>query len=135
MPEARWSVELAIADGPRVRSDSTLTIDGYDRITVTVPKANGGAKTVTVQVQPGAAGAVTLLAVNASTYRIDDKVPLTYKVDGKPADAGVALDGPLMLLGAGAVSLLPGPLNAIALTNSAKTDVVVDIVVGRDAIA
>jgi hypothetical protein len=134
MPDAHWAVDLAITDGPRVRSDGNLTVDGYDRITVTVPKADGGPKTVNVQVQPGGAGAVTLLGVNASTYLVGGAVPLTFKVDNKPA-AGVALDAPLFLIGAGALSLLPGPANAIALINSSTTDVVVDIVVGRKAIA
>ena len=133
MPEARWAVDLEVVDGFRIRNKGVVTVEAYDRITVTVKAKSGGTPSVaTVDVQPGGEGKVKLLAISASDYT----KPLTYVVDPDPegpAVAGTPLDAPLYVVGAGAVSLLGTKLNALVLTNPGPKDVVVDIVVGRSA--
>jgi len=53
---------------------------------------------------------------------------LTYKVGAND----VPLDGPHVLIGAGAVGLLGGA-TSLSFTNKTGADAVIDILVGRDA--
>ena len=101
-------------------------VEAIDKIEVDVPKAaDGGA--AEVEVQPGGAGQVHLLLITADTY--SDQ--LSYTVDGGAAD--VVLDGPQLMVGAGAVSLLGPVQQKITFSNAASDAVKVQIVVGRDA--
>ena len=54
---------------------------------------------------------------------------LTYKVGA----ADVALDGPHVLIGAGAVSLLDANIGTLTFSNTGAADAELDILVGRDA--
>ena len=62
---------------------------------------------------------------------INPRVPhedLSYDLSGSP----IALDGPHVLIGAGAVSLLGGA-TSLTFTNNTGADAVIEILIGRDS--
>ena len=106
----------------------TLEVEATGQIAVTVPGESGGTPgELVVDVQPGDAGQVKLLMITADSYGED----LTYTVTGGSAD--VALDGPQIFVGSGAVGLLGATQNTITFSNSDASSVAVQIQVGRDA--
>ena len=69
-------------------------------------------------------GTVSLLVINPAVPDVD----LSYDVGGN----AVALDGPHVLFGTGAVSLLGGVTN-LSFTNNTGADATIEILLGRDA--
>ena len=69
-------------------------------------------------------GTVSLLVINPAVPDVD----LSYDVGGN----AVALDGPHVLIGAAAVSLLSGAVN-LSFTNNTGGDATIEILLGRDA--
>jgi len=100
-------------------------VEAIDSIEITVAS---GAADLAVELQPGAAGQVQFLLVNATTYGED----LTFKVNsaGNPSHA---LNDVLVLTGAGAVRLLGFPPNQLLFSNKLVPPalVTVSILVGR----
>src|SRR5262245_65611124 len=95
MPEKlNWSYVAQVVGGPIVAANGTLDVEAYLKLTVTVPA--GGS--LDVEVLPGGGGSVQLLVINPATPSED----LTYTVGTEE----VVLDGPHVLIGAGAVGLL-----------------------------
>ena len=123
-----WLLNVQVAEGPKASASNSLQVEAYDKIDVTVPAKAANPGAATVDVQPGGAAQVKFLLVTSSVYDAN----LTYKVDGGPS---IALDAPLVLLGAGAVGLLGATQkqfvfsNAIASSKAAQ----INILVGRDA--
>jgi hypothetical protein len=126
MPETmNWSFSIEAVQGPRISGSDALQVDAYDKVSVDL---EAGAADVNVQIQPAnAAGRVQLLVIRATAY--DPAISFS-------ADAGTtvfALDGPVVLVGAGPVALLATAPQTLQLSNGTATDVTVDILVGRDS--
>ncbi len=120
MPEKiSWRYVIGVTSGPTVSQTDVIEVDAYDKFAVTVD-ANASQK---VQLFP-AGGEVKLLVL--SPGEPSDK--LSYKVGNKT----VLLDGPHVLIGAGAVSLLGSPAE-LTFTNSTEKAAAIQIIVGRDA--
>ena len=116
-----WSFRAQVAGGPSVSEDKPiLEVDAYDQIQALIPAG----QSVTVNVQPNS-GKFLLLAATPGY----DK--LSYKVDAGATD--ITLDGPHILIGQGAVSLLGATQKQFAFKNDGAADVTVHILVGRDA--
>lgn len=115
-----WSFKVQVAGGPTITLADALSVEAYDKIEVTVP-GNG---TATVNIQP--ADGAKFLLISASDY-----ASLTYVVDAGPNT--VTLDGPHLLIGEGAVSLLGTTQNQIVFTNADPADVAISTFVGRKA--
>lgn len=126
MPETiNWSFSVAAAKGPRVYGSDAVELDAYDKASVVLA---AGETNIDVQVQPaGAAGRVHVLVIGASAF----DAGITFS-----ADAGTTafpLDGPVVLIGRGAVALLAGAPQTLQFSNTTPNDVTVDILVGRDS--
>lgn len=113
-----WNYVTQALNGPSLSAAGDIEVDAYDKFEVTV----GDTATQAVNLVP--AGTVSLLVINPAS----PDAKLTYKVGGND----VPLDGPQVLIGAGAVSLLGGTSN-LSFTNNTGADAVIDILVGRDA--
>lgn len=126
MPESiAWSTSFAVLLGPRVVQSGALAVDAYDKLSVHL---DAGAAAVDVDVQPAAtAGDVQLLVIAADSY----DAGVTYSADAGATSA--VLDGLLVLIGAGAVSLLADPPQTLQFANPSGDPVSVDILVGRSA--
>jgi hypothetical protein len=120
-----WSVNVAVTLGPKAAVSGSRTVDAYDKTSIQLAAASTD---VDVDVQPSAtAGDVRLLVITASSYEADVSVS---------ADAGTTrfvLDGPLVLIGAGPVSLLADPPRTLRFANPSADPVDMDILVGRQA--
>jgi len=129
-----WLFSIDVAGGPTVAGKGVVALDAYDKLSVEVPaKAGNAAGSADVEVHPAAAaGAVSLLAVTAATYAPG----VTYKIGTGNAAKTFALDGPLLLVGSGAVGLLGSPTPVkVAFENDTADPVIIGILVGRDATA
>jgi len=115
-----------VASGPTVKESRTLTVDAYDKISVTVPD---GTTNLEVQLQPGGTGSVRLLIVKSSHYG----EALKYTVNTGTTDH--PLDQPHVLIGKGAVGLLGSEPTKLLFDNAlgAGKDAQIQILVGRDA--
>ena len=127
MPETiNWSVTFDAVLGPRIAEAGTQTVDAYDKISVQLAALAGE---VNVDLQPSAAaGNVQLLVITASSYA----AATTYSPDAG-ATTPFTLDGPVVLIGAGAVSLLTGPPQTLQFANPGDDPVDIEILVGRQA--
>lgn len=122
-----YSLTVQVVGGPKVSASGTLTPEAYDKIGLTVAKGDSDKE---VNLQPDGADLAELLFIKASSY----ETPLTYTVNAKNAATPKhKLDGPHVLIGAGAVSLLDAAPTKLFFTNGGDADVTVDILVGRDA--
>ena len=119
-------VTITVRQGPKVATSRTLTLDAYDILDVTVP---GDGAAHVVEVQPDDGAQVRLLVLTASSYDAD----LTWEAD--ESGTSRALDEPLVLAGQSLASLLGSAANTIAFTNATGTDVDVQILVAREAVA
>jgi hypothetical protein len=108
--QINWSLNVQVADGPQLGIAQTDSISGYDMIDVAIPPSSGD-EALSVDIQPGVASQVRFLLITSSVYG----AKLTYKV-GDAAEA-VPLDGPLLLVGSGAISLLQGDPKKLIFSN------------------
>jgi hypothetical protein len=123
MPESlKWNFSIQTSGGPSLSGsgDVSSDVDTYLKSSVTVP-ASGN---VDVQLLTGAGGPVKLLVIKPA--KADTK--LTYEANGKD----VPLDGPLVLIGAGAASLY-GDVGTIKFKNGGSADESVSIFAARDS--
>jgi hypothetical protein len=125
MPEIiNWSFSVDVDQGPRLSGSDAVTVGAYDKASVVL---SAGAAAVDVDVQPAnAAGKVHVLVVRSSVF--DRAITLS-------ADAGTttfALEGPVVLIGSGAVRMLADAPRTLRFGNSTGADVTVDVLVGRD---
>ncbi len=119
-----YTVSVAIPNGPTLGLHQSLTVDAFDKIAVAVPDATTN---MNVELQPGGANQVHFLMVASDQYLSG----LTYKINA--ATASHNLDGPLVLIGPGAVGLLNTAPARLVFSNTTGQDVKVDILIGRDA--
>lgn len=126
MPETiNWSVTFDAVLGPRVAESGSKEVAAYDKLSVQLA---GNASEVDVEVQPSAAaGDVELLVMRASSY----DPPVTYSADAGTTD--FPLDGPVVLIGTGAVALLAAVPQTLRFDNPSADPVDVEILVGRQA--
>ena len=113
-----WNYVAQALNGPSLSGQGDLTVDAYDKIEVTI----AAGATQQVDLVPG--GTVSLLVINPAVPDVD----LSYDVGGN----AVALDGPHVLIGTGAVSLLGGATN-LTFANNTAADATIAILLGRDA--
>jgi hypothetical protein len=117
-----WSFKALVTSGPSISITDAIDVDAYDKIEATIPKTGVATD---VDVQPG--DGATFLLITASSYK-----NISYKVDSSVN--AVTLDGPHILIGVGAVSLLNDTQNTFTFTNADTTaDNKVSILVGRKA--
>lgn len=122
MPEKlNWSYAAQVVGGPTVSGSGAMEIEAYEKLTVTVP-ANG---TLDVEILPGGGGSLQLLVMNPATPSED----LSYAIGSEY----VVLDGPHVLIGAGAVGLLASTIGKLKFKNDSTADVEISILAGRDA--
>lgn len=115
-----YTLKALVDDGPVLVSTGSLSVDAYDKLIATAPA--GGS--VTVDVQPASGGQFLVLVADA--YQ-----DLSYEVDG--SGTSIDLDGPLFLIGAGALELLGATQQQFVFSNAGSDDIIVEILVGRDA--
>ena len=114
-----WNFVTQVLQGPSVSAAASINdVDAYDKFDITI------ADTVTQTVNLVPADSISLLVINPKTPDED----LSYDLSGSP----IALDGPHVLIGSGAVSLLGGA-TSLDFTNNTGADAVIEILVGRDA--
>lgn len=131
MTRINWTLNVQVADGPKLAANKYTEVEAYDKVDVACPKvpSEGPAVETTIELQPGAvAGQVRFLMVTADRYE-----NLAYKVNATTGTS-FALDGPHLLIGVGAVKLLDAVPSKLLVTNSdASNDNAVHVLVGRDA--
>ncbi len=127
-----WELNVQVSGGPPLSMSNVIPVEAYDYLNITIDAAADPAvgTNANVEVQPGGAGRVQLLVITADQYGGN----LTYKVNG--AGSAIALDKPLFLVGDGAMGLLANqPPKTLAFNNKLQSDVSVQILVGRKAVA
>jgi hypothetical protein len=126
MSNITWQFQATIPGGPAFTiNQPPITVQAYD---VASAKIAAGASGIAVSVQPSStAGDVVFVVVTSDLYGAG----LTYKVDGSPDTH--ALDGPHVMLGAGAVGFMNGgaPPQTLTFTSTLAKDANVQVVVGR----
>jgi hypothetical protein len=122
MPESlSWTFATRVLHGPTIAETGELEVESYVKLNVTI--ADGA--TQEVEVFPGAGGAAQVLVI--SPIKPDAK--LTYEVGG----SAIALDGPHVLIGAGAVGFLGNKIGTLEFKNQTGEDAELSILAGRDA--
>jgi hypothetical protein len=127
MPETIvLTVSAEVASGPKLKETRTLSVDAYDKISVTVPD---GTSNLEVELQPGGTGSVRLLIVKSNVYGD----ALKYTVNAGTTDR--VLDQPHVLIGTGSVGLFGAEPTKLTFDNAlgAGKDAQIEILVGRDA--
>jgi hypothetical protein len=115
----KWNFATQVSEGPTVSAAATINdVDAYDKFDISLADTDSQA----VNLAP--AGKTSLLVINPRPPHED----LSYELNSNP----VALDGPHVLIGAGAVSLLGGA-TSLTFTNGTGADAVIEILIGRDS--
>jgi hypothetical protein len=126
MVNITWQFQVAVPGGPALTiNQPNIQLGAYDVVSVNVPAATSG---FVVPVQPSTtAGDVILLVVSSSQY----DPGISYTVDA--LGVSHSLDGPHMLLGSGAVSLLNGaaPPQKLTFNNTLTSDITLQVLAGR----
>jgi hypothetical protein len=122
-----WRTSIEIPAGPILQIASGIAVDAYDRIVVAIPNStNTPTDEVSVDVQPGAAAKVRVLAITSTSYGDD----LRMKVHDT-SQPEIVLNDALFLVGAGAVDMLGVQPDKILFLNSLGHEVTIEILVGR----
>ena len=108
----KYSFSIQVAGGPKAADADSIEVEAYDMLEVEVPDSGTSGGVATVNVQPGDSG-VKFLQISADSYE-----DLTYEVDGGSSQT---LDGPLLLIGEGAVALLGATQKQFVFTNAGAT--------------
>jgi len=127
MAKINYSMNIQVMGGIKVNVVKSIDAEATDTIDVTIPK--GGAETE-VQVLPANAPEVSFLMVTADGY--GDTLGYTLTAGGATS---YTVDGPHLLIGKGSVGLLgtPLPTSLFFKNTDATADVIVHILIGRDA--
>lgn len=124
MEKINWTLNVAVAGGPKISSADTLEVEAYDKVGVYIP---AGSK-VETEVQPGDKGEVKFLLISADHYG----GKLIYRINDESGDE-ITLDALQLFIGTGAVSVLGKPPQIFHFENQMDRDVTIDILVGREA--
>ena len=131
MATVNYGFSIQVAGGPQLVQSRATTVQAYDKIEVLL---DPGTIDLVVDVQPGAASQVVLLAISSSLN--DDKV--TYKVADGGGDKGpFTLDSPQFFSG-GAVAVFGASPKTLKFSNAHPAgdptkEAAIEIFVGRDA--
>ncbi len=117
-------INVSVPAGPTVAISQKLTVDAYDKFDVTVPDATTA---LTVKLVPSGAGTVSFVLVSPAADQLSDN--LTYKVNAGTATH--ALNGPHLLIGAGAAALLDSDPTSLTFANSSGKNAEITILIGR----
>jgi hypothetical protein len=120
--QVNWSFLVEAVGGPRLGGSGRLDVDAYDSVHVDI----AAGATTAVAILPGQSPDVTLLVIHPRS----PSPHLTYDVGG----SAVPLDGPHVLIGAGAVKLLAADVGSLTFKNDTGADAGIDILVGRTAV-
>ena len=122
-----WKLNVQVGSDPAYAAANALQVEALDRIIVTVPDS----VTTTIDVQPGAAGKTKFLLIRSSKYDANVK----YFVHDNTTTQR-SLTEALFLVEAGGLELLEdaAALDKLVVDNTTNGNVVLDILVGRDAI-
>lgn len=123
MTAIKYSVDVQVAGGPRLTYNDALEVDAYDRLDIVIPEGNAA---TAVDVQPGGAGDVQLLAIRAGVA--DNKVQFQ-----NGAGIWVGLKSPVLLTGE-TVGILAAVPSTLTFRNALTAPVTVTILVGRKAV-
>ena len=122
MPEKlSWSYSVQALGGPTVSGTGNMQVDSYLKLSVVVPKK----KKLDVEIQPGGGSGLQVLLIQP----LKPSSELSYKAGTET----VVLDGPHLLIGSGAVSLLAATVGTLTFDNKADVDAEISILAGRDA--
>lgn len=122
MPEKiAWSMSARVDGGPQISINEILEVEAYEKVDVILP----GLKKTTIEVQQSE-GLTRFIMIAASKYEA-----LSFLVDGGEP---IALDHPIMLVGAGAVNLLGKKQNVLEFDNKNPDNVSVMMLVAGKAI-
>jgi hypothetical protein len=125
MVSINWQFQATIPGGPAMSiSQPAVSVDAYDVVTAAI--AAGATSDLAIQ-PTSTAGKVVLLILSSSQY----DTTISYTVDAL-TDKHV-LDGPLTLVGAGAIGLLNSAASPqhLIFTNGFSKVINVQVVVGR----
>ena len=127
-----FNVGMSVADGPIVAAPaatSYIDAEAWDKVEKTIAKDTGP---INVIVQPSALSQLQALLIISDFY--NEGGDLSFTVDD--GVVSIPLTGPLMLIGAGAISTLMGiTCNVLKFTNaSVTTDANLTIFAVRSAI-
>ncbi len=115
----KWNFVTQVLHGPSVSAAGSFDeVNAYDKFNIEI------ADTVTQAVNLVPADSISVLVINPKK---PDK-NLTYDLSG----SDVALDGPHVLIGTGAVGLLGGA-TSLTFTNATGADAVIEILIGRNS--
>jgi hypothetical protein len=120
-----WTFTAQVAGGPRVTQAAAVDVEAYDKTEVVI---GAGATDVEVEVPSGTTGVLFVL-VSSDVY----DPAITYTFNAGTTD--IPLDGPHLLIGKGAVSLLGATPEKLTISNGMAADATISVLVGRDAIA
>jgi hypothetical protein len=107
---------------------SSASVEALENLSIKIPD---GAADLQIAGTSAANADVGFVMIRASAYG----AKLTYKL-GKKTNTAITLDGPLVLMGPGAITVLAGgggDMKALFFSNATGADVGVDVVIGRDA--
>jgi hypothetical protein len=123
--DVSYTVSVRVDNGPSLVRSGTVEVAAYDVVKATAAKNSG---TVEVVIQPESDGGAAFVVMYADNY-----TDLSYTVDG---GGSIVMEAPVMMIGAGAVSLL-GATQLVLLFTNADTlaDANIVVYVGRDATA
>ncbi|SRR6267142_175507 len=124
------SASFQVPGGPTLTLTSAIAVEAYDKIEIVL---NPGETDKEVEIQPGAAALLRLLAIKSSLYGDE----ITYAAsDGSDDSDPVTLDAPQVFIGPGAVGLFGVDPKTLKFSNT-NTDQAkkaqIEILVGRDA--
>jgi hypothetical protein len=116
-----FAYTIRVPNGPSLGSAVDIDVAGYEKLTVSLA---AGSSSKAVPLLP--AGVVPNL-FSVSSTPVDALI--TYDIGGGP----LALDGPLVLVGKGAVGTLGTPFPSFTFKNGTTTDAVIEVFVGRSS--
>lgn len=125
----KWTTNLAVSNGPSFAFTDKVLVDAYEKLQVEVKKE--AASTVPVSLLPEDVDA-TVLVIAASAYRKEGEDKTVTYILGSDTTAKV-LAGAIVLTNASAVQDMLGANKTITFTNNLTVDIIVDILVGREA--
>lgn len=126
MVSINWQFQATIPGGPAMSiSQPAVNVDAYDVVTATIPKSTSK---MDLAIQPSSgSGKVVLLILSSSQY----DAGISYTVDALTDNH--VLDGPLTLVGTGAIGMLNSAASPqhLIFSNTLTKDINVQVVVGR----
>lgn len=120
----KWSYQTTGVGGPTLSAKGEMQVDAYMKLNVTLP-ANSQQQAVEI-LTGDEGGALQFLIINPKAPSNN----LSYTAGDGPA---VVLDGPHVLIGSGAVSLLAATVGTLTFTNNDSEVAEISILAGRDA--